>query len=66
MKSREYDSLVKMIEYINKSINYTKGYTFEDFVEDLKTQDATIFNISQIGELIKNISEETMNKYNDV
>lgn len=31
-----------------------------------KTQDATIFNISQIGEVIKNISEETMNNYNQI
>lgn len=28
--------------------------------------DATIFAISQIGELVKNISKETMNKYTNI
>ena len=37
-----------------------------NFVKMKKTVDATIFAISQIGELVKNISKETMNKYNDI
>ena len=55
-----------MIEYIDKSIEYTKDYSFEEFCSDNKTIDATIFNISQIGELVKNISEEMMNKYSNI
>ena len=66
MKNKEYMSFIKMIEYINKSIKYTDGYTFEEFSEDEKTIDATIFAISQIGELVKNISKETMNKYSNI
>lgn len=66
MKNKEYISLVKMIEYIDKAIEYTKGYTFESFCNDNKTIDATVFAISQIGELVKNISNETMNKYNNI
>ncbi len=66
MKNKEYISLVKMIEYIDKSKKYTEGYTFEQFCKDDKTIDATIFAISQIGELVKNISEETMNKYPNI
>lgn len=62
MKNKEINTLNKMIEYINKTIDYTKNYSFEEFCSDSKTQDATIFNISQIGELIKNISNETQNK----
>ena len=50
-----------MIEYIEKAIEYTKGYTFEAFCNDAKTIDATVFAISQIGELVKNISKETNN-----
>jgi len=64
MKNKEYMSLIKMIEYINKSIKYTEDYDFEKFYNDDKTIDATVFTISQIGELVKNISEETMQKYN--
>lgn len=63
MKSKENIAFVKMIEYIDKATKYTKGYTFEEFCNDEKTIDATVFSISQIGELVKNISKETMQKY---
>ena len=55
-----------MKEYIDKAIRYVSGYNFEKFCKDEKTVDATIFAISQIGELVKNISKETMNKYNNI
>ena len=63
MKNKEYLSLTKMIEYIDKARQYTKEYTFEEFSKDDKTIDATVFAISQIGELVKNISKEVMEKY---
>ncbi len=66
MKNKEYISFIKMVEYINKAIEYTKDYTFESFCKDDKTIDATVFVISQIGELVKNISDETMEKYSDI
>lgn len=55
-----------MIEYIDKAFKYTKDYTFEEFCDDDKTVDATVFAISQIGELVKNISKNTMEKYTDI
>ena len=66
MKNKEYVSFTKMIEYIDKAIKYVNGYDFKQFCDDEKTVDATIFAISQIGELVKNISKETMNKYNNI
>lgn len=66
MKNKEYQSLQKMIEYINKALSYTKGYTFEEFCNDEKTVDATVFIISQVGELVKNISKEIMEKYSNI
>lgn len=66
MKNKEYISFTKMIEYIDKSLKYTEGYTFEQFCEDEKTIDATVFAISQIGELVKNISKETMEQYPNI
>ena len=63
MKSKENIAFMKMIEYIDKATKYTKGYTFEEFCNDEKTIDATVFSISQIGELVKNIAKETMQKY---
>lgn len=66
MKNKEYITLTKMIEYIDKSLKYTNGYSFEKFSCDDKTIDATVFSISQIGELVKNISKETMKKYSNI
>lgn len=66
MKNKEYITLTKMIEYIDKSVKYTNGYSFEKFSCDDKTIDATVFSISQIGELVKNISKETMKKYPNI
>lgn len=66
MKDKEYVSFIKIIENIDKAIEYTKNYTFELFCNDNKTIDATVFVISQIGELVKNISKETMNRYNNI
>ncbi|MBQ8891560.1 MAG: DUF86 domain-containing protein [Bacilli bacterium] len=66
MKDKEINSIRKMIEYIDKSLTYTNGYTYEMFENDTKTQDATIFNISQICELVKNISNETRKQYDNI
>ena len=66
MQNKEIKSLQKMIEYIEKSVKYVEGYTYEEFIKDNKTVDATVFNISQIGELVKNVSNETKNKYTNI
>ena len=66
MKNKEYMSLTKMIEYAEKTLKYTEGYTYKQFEKDEKTIDATVFAISQIGELVKNISKETMKKYTNI
>lgn len=63
MKNKEYTSFIKMVEYIDKAIKYTASYSFEQFCKDDKTIDATVFALSQIGELVKNISKETREKY---
>ena len=66
MKNKEYMSLKKMIDYIDKALRYTKGYTFEKFCENEEKVDATVFAISQIGELVKNISKETNAYYRNI
>lgn len=57
MKDKEYYSLKKMLEYIEKIEKYTYSLSFESFSSNDMVIDATIFAISQIGELIKNISD---------
>ena len=66
MKNKEYMSLKKMIEYIDKALRYTENCDFEQFTNNEEKVDATVFAISQIGELVKNISKETMNKYPNI
>ena len=66
MKNKEYMSLKKMIEYIDKALRYTKGCDFKSFSGNEEKVDATVFAISQIGELVKNISKETMKKYPNI
>ena len=66
MKSKEYMSLKKMIQYINKALRYVEDCDFSSFSKNEEKVDATIFAISQIGELVKNVSENTMEKYNNI
>lgn len=66
MKSKEYISLKKMIDYIDKALRYTDGCDFNSFSSNEEKVDATVFAISQIGELVKNISKETMDKYSNI
>lgn len=66
MKNKEYMSIKKMIEYINKALRYTEGCDFESFSNNEEKVDATVFAISQIGELVKNISKETMEEYPNI
>lgn len=66
MKNKEYMSLKKMIEYIDKALRYTNGCDFESFSNNEEKVDATVFAISQIGELVKNITNETMKKYPNI
>ena len=63
MKNKEYRSIIKMIEYINRAEQYTKNFTFEDFSNDIKTIDATVLVISQIGELVKNLDKDFQKQY---
>ena len=42
-----------MIEYIDKALKYTNRLTFEEFSNNEEKVDATVFVISQIGELVK-------------
>lgn len=66
MKNKEYTSLKKMIQYIDKALQYVENVTFEDFSKNDEKIYATVFAISQIGELAKNVSDETMKKYNNI
>lgn len=60
------DFLSDIKEAARRTTSYTENMTYEDFLEDIKTQDAVIRNIEIIGEGAKNISEELKNKYMEI
>lgn len=66
MRDKERISIIKMINYIDKALKYTRNISFEQFKNNEEKQDATVFAISQIGELVKNIESETMNEYQNI
>lgn len=52
----------KIISYIDKILNYCQGYNYDTFVKNSMLVEATVFNLSQIGELANKLSgkhEET-------
>ena len=55
-----------MIDYIDKALRYTEKCDFNVFSSNEEKVDATVFALSQIGELVKNISNETMEKYPNI
>lgn len=55
-----------ILESINLIDEYTKNYTFDDFVKDRKTIDAVLRNLEIIGEASKHIPSEIKNKYKDI
>ncbi len=42
---------------------YTEGIDYENFLRDIKTQDAVIRNLEIIGEAVKKISDEFKDKH---
>lgn len=53
-------------EAIKKIESYTKGMTFDEFKDDVKTIDAVIRNIEIIGEAAKHIPTEVRLKHIEI
>lgn len=66
MKSRDRIIIQKIIGYIDDVENYIYGIQARDFLDDKKTITACAFTVSQIGELVKEITNETINKYKSI
>jgi len=50
-------------ESCEKVLKFTRGMTYKDFVHDDLHFDAVLRNLEIIGEAVKNISEETRQKF---
>lgn len=52
MEKRQREILLKMLKHVRNIQKYCSKYdNFNDFVEDTMCLEATVFNLSQIGEL---------------
>jgi len=63
MTGKDRIILQKISTYIDDVTQYVDGFSFEDFMADKKTLSACAFSVSQIGELAKEISEDTQEKH---
>jgi len=63
MSRREELYLGDIQESCEKVLRFTKGMTYRDFLHDELHFDAVLRNLEIIGEAVKNISEETRQKY---
>ncbi|MDZ7399368.1 MAG: DUF86 domain-containing protein [candidate division KSB1 bacterium] len=67
MSKRDDLDLVKDIQEAIRRINsYVKMLDYDDFFEDIKTQDAVVRNLEIVGEAIKSISENLKEKYPEI
>lgn len=66
MKDKDRIIMEKILNYINEIKQFIIGYNYNKFEKDRKTISACVFNLSQIGELVTKISEETILQYSDI
>lgn len=56
----------KLIQYINKISLYTEGMNYEDFLSNSIVMEACVFNLSQMGELVKKIDKSYEKANNNI
>lgn len=66
MKSKERIIIQKLLGYIEDIENYVEGLEATDFLEDKKTITACAFTVSQMGELVKELDDETIEKFENI
>lgn len=66
MKSKDRIIIQKIIVYIDDIEKYVEGLQAKEFMDDKKTITACAFTVSQIGELVKEIDSEMINKYTNI
>jgi len=58
--------LKKIIDYIDDVGQYVQGFDFDSFIRDKKTLSACAFSVSQIGELVGELSAGIQNSNADI
>jgi len=65
-KQRDDIRILDIEECINRIELYIKNLDYEQFMQDIKTQDAVIRNLEIIGEAAKNVTDEFKEKYSNI
>lgn len=66
MKSKDRIIIQKIINYITDVEEFIKNMDSKDFYNDRKTITACAFTVSQIGKIVKELTDETVNKYTNI
>ena len=65
-KRTDTDYLLHILEAGKRTIAYVEKTTYEEFLEDTKTQDAVLRNLEIIGEACKNISSNLKDRHPEI
>ena len=65
-KRTDTDYLLHILEAGKRTIAYVSKTTYEEFLEDTKTQDAVLRNLEIIGEAGKNISSSLKDRHPEI
>lgn len=63
MSHRDYTIIIKILEEIKIGLKMIQNTNIENFLKDEVTKRATAMTVINIGELVKNITDETRRKY---
>ena len=65
-KRADFELLCDIDESIRRIMSYLKEMTYDQFLKDLKTQDALVRNLEIIGEATKNLSDDFRKKNSEI
>lgn len=66
MQHRDYTIIVKILDEIKIGTKMIQGFDIEAFLENELVKRAVTMTVINIGELVKNITEETRKKYTKI
>lgn len=64
MNEKSRKAIEKIIVHAEKAISYVN--CFDNWVEDSKTLEAVVFNLAQIGELVRFVDTELQDEFNHI
>lgn len=66
MQHRDYTIIVKILDEIEIGTKLIQGIDIKDFLENELVKRAVTMTVINIGELVKNITDETREKYTKI